>query len=103
MKSHDVRFWETRQNKTAKGASYTVRWTVAGREKSRTLAGKAGAERYKSRLIQAADKGEAFDIESGLPESLALEVSRVTWLEHASDFMDVRWPKRAAKGRITLA
>jgi len=33
MKSHDVRFWETRQNKTAKGASYTVRWTVAGREK----------------------------------------------------------------------
>ena len=43
MKSHDVRFWETRQNKTAKGASYTVRWTVAGREKSHTLAGKARA------------------------------------------------------------
>ena len=103
MKSHDVRFWETRQNKTAKGALYTVRWTVAGREKSRTLAGKARAERYKSRLLQAADKGEAFDIESGLPESLAREVSQVTWLEHASEFMDMRWPKHAAKGRVSLA
>ena len=103
MKSHDVRFWETRQNKTAKGASYTVRWTVAGREKSHTLAGKARAERYKSRLLQAADKGEAFDVESGLPESLEREVSRITWLEHASQFMDVRWPKHAAKGRTSLA
>jgi hypothetical protein len=103
MKSHDVRFWETRPNKTAKGASYTVRWTVAGREKSHTLSGKARAERYKSRLLQAADKGEAFDVDSGLPDSLAREVSQVTWFEHASAFMDVRWPKHAGKGRVSLA
>jgi hypothetical protein len=104
MKSHDVRFWEIRRNKTAKGASYTVRWTVAGREKSHTLAGKARAERYRSRLLQAADKGEAFDVESGLPEPLAREkVSQVTWLQHASEFMDVRWQKHSAKGRIALA
>jgi hypothetical protein len=74
-----------------------VRWTVAGREKSHTLAGRARAERYKSRLLQAADKGEAFDVESGLPESLAREVSRVTWFEHASAFMDARWPRHAGK------
>ncbi len=103
MKSHDVRFWETRPNKTAKGASYTVRWTVAGREKSHTLSGKARAERYKSRLLQAADKGEAFDVDTGLPDSLAREVSPVTWFEHASGFMDARWPKHAAKGRVSLA
>jgi len=103
MKSHDVRFWAIRRNKTAKGASYTVRWTVGGREKSHTLAGRARAERYKARLLQAADKGEAFDVESGLPDSLAREVNRVTWLEHASDFIDARWPKSSAKGRISLA
>lgn len=103
MKSHDVRFWETRPNKTVRGVSYTVRWTVAGREKSHTLSGKARAERYKSRLLQAADKGEAFDVGSGLPESLAREVSQVTWFEHASAFMDARWPKHAAKGRVSLA
>jgi hypothetical protein len=55
----------------AKGVSYTVRWTVAGREKSRTLARKALAERYRARLIQAADRGEAFDSDTGLPDSLA--------------------------------
>ena len=103
MKSHDVRFWETRPNKTVKGVSYTVRWTVAGREKSHTLSGKARAERYKSRLLQAADKGEAFDVGSGLPESLARETSQITWFEHASAFMDARWPKHAAKGRVSLA
>jgi integrase len=102
VKSHDVRFWAIRRNATARGASYTVRWTVAGREKSHTLAGRARAERYKSRLLQAADKGEAFDVESGLPESLAREVSQVTWFEHASAFMDARWPRHAAKGRVSL-
>jgi integrase len=103
VKSHDVRFWAIRPNKTAKGASYTVRWTVAGREKSHTLSGRARAERYKARLLQAADKGEAFDVDSGLPDSLARELSQVTWLEHASAFMDARWPKHAAKGRVSLA
>lgn len=102
MKSHRVRFWEIRANKTAKGASYTVRWTVAGREKSATFARKAQAERYRSRLMQAADKGEAFDVETGLPDSMAHEVSSVTWYQHACAFADARWPRVAAKGRISL-
>jgi integrase len=102
MKSHRVRFWETRPNKTAKGTSYTVRWTVAAREKSATFARKAQADRYRSRLMQAADKGEAFDVDTGLPDSMAREVSSVTWYEHACAFADARWPKVAAKGRISL-
>lgn len=103
MKSHRVRFWETRPNKTGKGTSYTVRWIVAGREKSATFARKAQADRYRSRLIQAADKGEAFDVDTGLPDSIAREVSSVTWYEHACAFADARWPRLAAKGRISLA
>ena len=102
MKSHDVRFWEIRPRKTAKGASWTVRWTVEGREKSATLARKAQAERHRSRLMQAADKGEAFDVETGLPDSMTREASSVTWYEHACAFADARWPKVAAKGRISL-
>jgi integrase len=102
MKSHRVRFWEIRANKTAKGVSYTVRWTVAGQEKSSTFARKAPAERHKSRLMQAADKGEAFDMDTGLPDSMAHEVSSVTWYQHACAFADARWPKVAAKGRISL-
>jgi hypothetical protein len=61
MKSHNVRFWELRPRRTAKGDSWTVRWTVAGGAKSVTLARKAQAERHRARLMQAADRGEAFD------------------------------------------
>jgi integrase len=102
MKSHNVRFWEIRPRKTARGESWTVRWTVAGREKSATLARKAQAERHRSRLMQAADRGEAFDLDTGLPASMAREVSSVTWYVHACAFVDARWPKVAAKGRISL-
>ena len=102
MKSHAVRFWEIRPNKTARGVSYTVRWTVAAREKSRTFARKALAERYRSRLMQAADQGEAFDSDTGLPDSLAREISPVTWYEHACGFIDSRWPRHAGKGRVSL-
>ncbi len=102
MKSHAIRFWEIRPNRSGKSVSYTVRWTVAGREKSRTLSRKALAERYRSRLIQAADRGEAFDSDTGLPDSIARESSPVTWYEHAREFIDIRWPRHAAKGRIAL-
>jgi hypothetical protein len=43
MKSHDVRFWGIKPNKVTRDGkvvvrSYTVRWTVGGREKSKTFA-----------------------------------------------------------------
>jgi hypothetical protein len=46
--------------------------------------------------MQAADKGEAFDVDTGLPDSMAREASSRSWYEHACDFADVRWPKVAA-------
>jgi hypothetical protein len=67
MKSHKVRFWDIRPRKTAKGESWTVRWTVAGREKSTTLARKPQAERFRSKLMQAADRGEALTWTPGYP------------------------------------
>jgi integrase len=102
VKSHNVRFWEVRPRKIAAGSSWTARWTVASREKSATFAKKAQAERHRSRLMQAADRGEAFDVETGLPDSMAHEDSSLTWYEHACAFADARWPKVAAKGRISL-
>src|SRR5262245_29360642 len=52
--------------------------------------------------MQAADRGEAFDLDTGLPDSMAHEVWSVTWYEHACAFIDARWPRVAAKGRISL-
>ncbi|GLZ06475.1 hypothetical protein Acsp03_39410 [Actinomadura sp. NBRC 104412] len=81
--SYKVTFWELRPNKSAprpgkpsKVISYTARWLVGGREKSRTFKRSAQANNFLSDLRQAAKKGEAFDVDSGLPVSMLAENKR---------------------------
>jgi hypothetical protein len=59
-------------------------------------------ERHRSRLMQAADRGEVFDVDRGLLDSMAHETSSVTWYEHACAFADARRPKVAAKGEASF-
>ncbi len=68
MKSRRVRIWAIKTNtpeggrpKTGK-RSYTVRWVVAGREKSRTFVTRALADSFRSDLMQATNQGEGFDV-----------------------------------------
>ena len=79
MKSHKVRFWQIRRNNSSKQESWVVRWTVAGRER----VGHAGAEGAGRQVPLAPDaggrQGEAFDVDTGLPDSMAREVSTRTW------------------------
>lgn len=108
MKSHDVRFWEVRPNRSKKNGkevirSYTTRWTVAGREKSKTFERKAQAVRYLGNLVQAANKGEPFDVDTGLPESLLREGRpSLTWYEVARKFVAANWPRQPAKTRSSV-
>jgi integrase len=108
MNSHDVRFWEIRPNKSQKDGktvvrSYTVRWTVAGREKSKTFERKAQAVRHLGNLVQAANKGEWFDVDTGLPESLLREERpALTWYEVARKFVAVNWARQPAKTRSSV-
>ncbi|GII84156.1 integrase [Sphaerisporangium siamense] len=97
--SYDVKFWDIRRNKSSKTASYEVRWKVGGREKSKTLRTKALAENFLSDLRQAARRGEAFDVERGLPESLVKAKTARTWLEFAQAYVLAKWPHSAAKSR----
>src|SRR3954447_815254 len=61
------------------------------------------ADSFKSELIQAARRGEAFDIDSGLPESMVRAALSVSWYQHARDYVDDRWDKVSAKQRISIA
>ncbi|MBV9023827.1 MAG: site-specific integrase, partial [Streptomycetaceae bacterium] len=63
-----VRVWKV--NKVnSKRAPYQVRWTVAGKVKAASFATVALAESRRSELWQAMRRGEAFDVDTGLPES----------------------------------
>jgi hypothetical protein len=50
--------------------SYTVRWVVASRPRSRTFTTRALADHFRSDRMQAINRGEAFDVDAGLPDSL---------------------------------
>ncbi|MEV4526074.1 site-specific integrase [Streptosporangium sp. NPDC049304] len=100
--SYDVKFWEIRRNATSKTPSYVIRWKVGGRERSKTLRTKALAESFLSDLRQAARRGEAFDMETGLPSSLLAVKSAATWFSFALAYVDMKWPHAAAKTRDSL-
>ncbi|MEU9891674.1 tyrosine-type recombinase/integrase [Sphaerisporangium sp. NPDC051011] len=102
--SYDVKFWEIRRNKSSKTPSYVARWTVGGREKSKTFRTKELANSYLRDLRLAAKNGEAFDMDTGLPESMLApepDESGPTFLAFAQQFIAQRWKTSAARTRET--
>ena len=101
MNSYDVRFWqiETRRGKTV---TYRVRWVVAGRQFSDSFTTKELAESYRAKLRAAARRGEGFDTETGLPESMIRTLRDVSFYEHCVEFAAVTWPVSAAKTRVSV-
>ncbi|MFC9317427.1 tyrosine-type recombinase/integrase [Streptomyces nigra] len=107
--STDVRVWKVNQVRS-KRAPYQVRWTVAGKVKSASFATVALAESRRSELWQAMRKGEAFDVNSGLPESEVRAAAAKknakpdpTWWEFSREYLASRWRTSAAKTREGLA
>ncbi|WP_433250455.1 tyrosine-type recombinase/integrase [Streptosporangium sp. CA-135522] len=101
--SYDVKFWEIRRNETSKTPSYVIRWKVGGRQKSKTLRTKALSESFLSDLRQAAKRGEAFDMETGLPLSMLQAKSARTVFEFVRAYIDMKWPHAAAKSRDSMS
>ncbi|MGW7483491.1 tyrosine-type recombinase/integrase [Nonomuraea muscovyensis] len=105
--SYKVKFWEIRPNKSAvkpgKTISYTVRWTVAGREKSKTYEKSAQAKNWLSDLRQAAKNGEPFDIQTGLPVSMLKAKEARTVFDFVRAYIDMKWPHAASKSRDSMS
>ena len=68
-----------------------------------TIGNKAQADNFLSELRQAARKGEAFDTDTGLPDSMATTASRErSWLDFCLAYTDMKWPSAAPKTRDSL-
>ncbi len=102
MRTTDVRFWDPRKHPGRKSGSYEVRWVVAGKVRSRSRRTKELAESFLSELRQAARRGELFDIDTGLPESMLPADPTTTWLDFAQRYVDMKWPRAAAKSRDSM-
>jgi integrase len=104
MKSYDVKFWAIRPGKAKTKRTYEVRWKVGPQPHSRTIGKSAQAENFLSDLRQAAKAGEAFDTDSGLPDSMTVAVVKQerSWFQFCLAYVDMKWPSAAPKTRDAL-
>jgi integrase len=100
--SHDVHVWKLAVRKNRR-RGHGVRWTVAGNEFSKWFTTRALADNHRAGLLRATRQGEAFDTESGLPESATREQQSVSWFDLACRFVDMKWPQLAARSQMSIA
>lgn len=102
MKSYKVVIWKLSINRSAKKPTYLVRWSVDGQPFHESHKTKALADRFRAKLLRAADKGEPFDTVSGLPDSLLGGKAALSFLELALKYIDARWAEASAKQRDSM-
>jgi hypothetical protein len=101
--TYDVRIWKTEVYKGQRGNTYYVRWQVAGKRWKEPFKSAALAESFRSELVAATRKGEAFDTDTGRPVSMQRSSREMSWYEFACTYVDMKWPHVAATTRRTHA
>jgi integrase len=107
--SLDVKLWKVTQT-GRKARPYRLRWVVGGEVHSQNFSTSALADSRRSELRQAMRRGEAFEIESGLPESeiraaqhAAEQEAPIRWFDFCREYVAARWRTSAAKTREGIA
>jgi hypothetical protein len=95
-----VRIWAIRVRK-GRPKPYMVRWKAGTAVFAKSFTTRGLADSFRSGLVQATRRGEAFDTVTGQPEAQAREQATVTWYQHAVDYIDMKWPTAAGKSRIS--
>lgn len=101
--SYDVRIWSIRRYVGKKATTYNVRWSVDDNVSSKTFASRRLAESFRAKLLMAARDGVAFDVASSLPLSMARQLNKRSWYEHACAFVDMKWPHVSPNQRKSIA
>ncbi|MFE7201903.1 tyrosine-type recombinase/integrase [Pseudonocardia alni] len=97
--TYDVRIWSTEIYRGTRTTSYVVRWKVAERRWKERFRTSALAESFRSDLVSASRRGEAFDTGTGRPVSASRPIEQASWLAFACDYVDMKWPAAAATYR----
>ncbi len=102
MKSYKVTIWKLSINRSAKKPTYLVRWSVDGQPFHESYKTKALADRFRAKLLRAADKGEPFDTVTGLPDSLRGGKVALSLLDLALRYIDARWAEASPKQQDSM-
>jgi hypothetical protein len=101
--SYDARVYKTEVYKGSQVTTHRVRWKVGGklwREGFRTA---AQADSFRSALLTASRKGEAFSLATGRPTGWERSKAETTWHEFACRYVDMKWKQASAKYRKDIA
>ncbi|WP_026925124.1 tyrosine-type recombinase/integrase [Glycomyces arizonensis] len=105
--SFDVKLWDPTKRKDRKKRPWRLRWSVAAVEQSVQFETKAAADSRKAEFKIALNRGEPFDIETGLPVSELRELQRqrrtISCLELMKRFADSKWENASAHHRANIA
>ena len=82
---------------------YVVRYTIDGRQRSKSFRTKAEAERYRSELLKAVHAGDPFDETTGEPESWNLPLADVRMHEWARRWLATQWLEWQPRTRSSTA
>jgi integrase len=97
--SYDVKFWAIETRVRARTTRHRVTWFVDKERFHEPFSTFALADSFRSELVAAARRGEAFDRVEGLPASMIREKNRMSWFDFAVKYIDMKWPRAAAKSR----
>src|SRR5690349_21340850 len=101
--TYDVRVYRTDVYKGTKVTTYRVRWKVGHRLWREGFRNAALADSFRSSLLSAARKGEAFSPSTGRPASWKRDESTVTWYDLTLDYAAAKWPYAAPNHRKSIA
>jgi integrase len=101
--TYNVRIWKTEIYRGKRTTTYWVRWCVAGKPRKESFKSSALADGFRSDLVSAARKGEAFDAATGLPVAMSRRRRDVPVYTLGCKFADLKWPYVAATTRRTHA
>lgn len=107
VSTSDVRIWDIETMKRARGTTYRVRWRTSTKRHVRTFATRKLADTFRSSLVAATRAGTVFDVTTGLPVTIidaeGRSTPKVTWLDHASAYVDTKWPSASPRHRKGIA
>ena len=101
--TYDVRVYRTEVYKGARVTTYRVRWKAGHRLWREGFRNAALADSFRSALLTAARKGEAFSLRTGRPASWKRDEAAVTWYALTLDYVAAKWPYAAPNHRKSIA
>ncbi len=101
--TYDVRVYRTEVYKGSRVTTYKVRWKVSGRLWKEGFHAAAQADSFRSSLLIATRKGEAFSLVTGRPVAWERSKTDISWYEFACRYVDMKLKLASAKYRKDIA